>query len=92
MPKNQVGKVNQELRQKTFLNRETTDDHLMHFVGLSKDSEGINCFYTKNSWGADSNDIGGYLHMTEDYVRLKTVAIMVHKDVIPENIRLKLEM
>ncbi len=90
IPEKQIGKVDQEMRQKTFNDRSTTDDHLMHLVGLSKDSEGRNCFYTKNSWGADSNDLGGYLHMTDDYVRLKTVAIMVHKDAIPQAIRTKL--
>jgi len=78
------------MRQQTFFDRTTTDDHLMHLVGLSKDSAGRNCFYTKNSWGADSNEYDGYLHMTEDYVRLKTIAIMVHKDAIPENIKAKL--
>jgi len=92
LPEKQIGKVDQELRQETFLNRTTTDDHLMHLVGLSKDSEGRNCFYTKNSWGAESNSYGGYLHMTDDYVRLKTIAILVHKDAIPENIRKKLNL
>lgn len=92
LPARQLGKVNQELRQETFINRKTTDDHLMHLVGISKDSEGRSCFYTKNSWGADSNDYGGYLHMTDDYVRLKTVAILVHKDAIPKKIRAKLNL
>ena len=27
--------------------------------------------------------MGGYLNMTEDYMRLKTIAILVHKDAIP---------
>jgi len=90
VPEKQIGKVDQGMRQQTFFDRTTTDDHLMHLVGLSKDSAGRNCFYTKNSWGADSNEYGGYLHMTEDYVRLKTIAIMVHKDAIPENIKAKL--
>ncbi|MCF6333955.1 MAG: C1 family peptidase [Draconibacterium sp.] len=92
LPKNQIGKVDQELRQETFLTRKTTDDHLMHLVGLSKDSEGKNCFYTKNSWGAGSNDFGGYLHMTEDYARLKTIAILVNKDAIPDYIKTKLNL
>ena len=92
LPEKQIGKVDQKLRQETFKNRTTTDDHLMHLVGLSKDSNGRNCFYTKNSWGTASNDFGGYLHMTDDYVRLKTIAIMVHKDAIPEYIRKKLNM
>ncbi len=92
LPEKQIGKVDQELRQETFMNRTTTDDHLMHLVGLSKDSKGRKCFYTKNSWGAESNSYSGYLHMTEDYVRLKTIAILVHKDAIPENIRQKLNL
>jgi len=92
LPEKQIGKVDQDLRQETFNNRSTTDDHLMHIVGLSKDSKGRNCFYTKNSWGAESNEYGGYLHITEDYVRLKTLAILVHKDAIPENIKQKLNL
>ena len=90
LPEKQIGKVSQELRQTTFYDRTSTDDHLMHIVGLSKDADGRNCFYTKNSWGASSNDFGGYLHMTDDYVRLKTIAIMVHKNAIPQNIQTKL--
>lgn len=92
VPEKLAGKITQEMRQKTFMNRTTTDDHLMHMVGLSKDSEGKTCFYTKNSWGSDSNDLGGYLHLTEDYVRLKTIAILVNKEAIPENIRIKLHL
>jgi bleomycin hydrolase len=92
LPEKEKGKVTQQKRQETFYDRTTTDDHLMHVVGLSEDENGQLGFYTKNSWGADSNDFGGYLNLTEDYVRLKTLAIMVHKDAIPENIRQKLEL
>jgi bleomycin hydrolase len=92
LPEKQIGKADQELRQKTFFDRTTTDDHLMHIVGLSKDKNGRACFYTKNSWGADSNNFGGYLHMTEDYVRLKTIAILVHKNAIPNRIKEKLKL
>lgn len=92
VPRKWKGKVDQTLRAETFFNRTTTDDHLMHMVGLSKRENGERCFYTKNSWGTTSNDFGGYLHMTEDYVRLKTIGIMVHKDAIPENIKLKLNL
>lgn len=85
-------KVNQDMRQETFFDRLTTDDHLMHVVGISKNKDGQKAFYTKNSWGPDSNDFGGYLNMTMDYVRLKTIAIMVHKDAIPKKIRKKLNL
>lgn len=90
LDKNLKGKVDQELRQSTFRDRSTTDDHLMHVVGLAKNERGETCFYTKNSWGADSNDYGGYLNMTEDYVKLKTVAILLHKDAVPDHIAKKL--
>lgn len=92
LPEKEKGKVTQQMRQETFYDRTTTDDHLMHVVGLSEDENGQLGFYTKNSWGANSNDFGGYLNLTEDYVRLKTVAIMVHKSAIPENIRQKLNL
>ena len=92
VPKKQIGKIDQEMRQETFFDRSTTDDHLMHIVGLSKAPDGRTCFYTKNSWGADSNHFGGYLHLTNDYVRLKTIAILVNKAAIPPQIKAKLNL
>jgi len=78
--------VDQEMRQKEFLTLSTTDDHLMHLVGISRDTEGNKYYVIKNSWG----EIGphkGYIHMSEAYVRLKTVAIIVHKDAMPPRLR-----
>ena len=46
-------------------------------------------YITKNSWDDDSNKQGGYLNMSEAYVRLNTVAIMIHKDAIPDEIQAK---
>lgn len=83
-------KVNQELRQETFDNYETTDDHLMHLTGIVKDQNGTLYYRTKNSWADDSNKFGGYLNMSEAYVRLKTVAIMVHKDALSKDMKKKL--
>jgi len=81
--------VTQELRQETFDNYVSTDDHLMHMVGKSKDQNGTSYYLIKNSW-AESNDMGGYLYMSEEYVKLKTVAIMIHKDALPKKIAKKL--
>ena len=78
--------ANQKYRQETFDNYQTTDDHLMHIVGISKDSKGTQYFITKNSWGNDDHIYEGFLHMSEQYVRGKTVAILVHKDAIPTKI------
>jgi len=79
-----------ECRQKQFDNLTTTDDHLMHITALAKDQNGTMYYKTKNSWGEDSNDFGGYLYMSETYMKLNTVAIMVHKNAIPMEIKEKL--
>lgn len=84
--------ITQEMRQETFDQFTSTDDHLMHLIGISKDQEGNKYFITKNSWDDDSNDHGGLLNMSDAYVQLKTVAIMVHKDAIPASIAQKLNL
>ena len=82
--------VTQELRQITFADFSSKDDHLMHLTGVATDQNGTKYYKTKNSWDTESNDFGGYLHMSESYVRLKTVAYMVHKDAVPEEIKVRL--
>jgi bleomycin hydrolase len=83
-------KVTQESRETGYDNKTTTDDHLMHLTGIVKDQYGTKYYITKNSWGTDRNPFGGYLNMSESYVRAKTIAIMVHKNAIPAAIRTKL--
>lgn len=83
-------KVTQESREAAFDNHTTTDDHLMHLTGIVKDENGTKYYITKNSWGTDRNPFGGYLNMSENYVRAKTIAIMVHKNAIPVAIKTKL--
>ncbi len=83
-------KVTQELRQKEFNNFQTTDDHLMHITGLAKEKSGTIFFYTKNSWGTKPG-YDGFWYMSEPYVRLKTIAIMVNKNSVPKEIREKLK-
>jgi len=82
--------VTQELRQKGYETFITTDDHLMHITGIVNDQNGTEYFITKNSWGTDRNPNGGYLNMSESYVRAKTIFIMVHKDAVPAEIRARL--
>lgn len=82
--------VTQQMRQETFDNQTTTDDHLMHIVGLAKDQNGTKYYYTKNSWGTKDKKYGGYWYMSESYTRLKMIAIMVHKNAIPQEIKSKL--
>jgi len=83
-------KVTQESRQEGFDSKKTTDDHLMHLTGIVKDQNGTKYYITKNSWGTTRNPFGGYLNMSENYVRAKTIAVMVHKNAIPADIKTKL--
>jgi aminopeptidase C len=82
--------VIQESRQQGFENFTTTDDHLMHLTGITKDQNGVKYYITKNSWGTAGNPFGGYLNMSENYVRSKTISIMVHRMAIPPAIKTKL--
>ena len=84
--------VTQKMRQESFDNHTTTDDHLMHLTGIAKDQNGTKYYYTKNSWGIKDKKYGGYWYMSEQYVRLKTIAIMVHKDAVPGWLKNKLGM
>ncbi len=83
--------IKPEFRQEEFENFNVTDDHLMHITGLSEDQNGTLYYKTKNSWGTD-HKYEGYWYMSEQFMRLHTVAIMVHKDAIPKNIRKKLNL
>ncbi len=83
-------KVTQESREKGYDDKSTTDDHLMHVTGLVKDQNGTKYYITKNSWGTERNPFGGYLNMSVNYVRAKTISIMVNKNAIPADIKNKL--
>lgn len=81
----------QRARQNTFLNRETTDDHLMHLIGLSLDQSGETFYKIKNSWGTTESKYEGLMYISRPYMQLKTIAIMVHKDAIPTSVKNKLK-
>lgn len=78
--------VNAEIRQEHFESYSTTDDHLMHIVGKAQDKNGTEYYIIKNSWG-EISPFKGYLYMSKAYVQMKTVAIMVHQDVLSPKVR-----
>jgi len=94
--KNEAGLVEaelvatQDLRQQSYDDFRTTDDHLMHVVGLSLDQNGNSFFLTKNSWGTKSGPNNGYVYLSKNYIRMKTLAILVHKSAIPASIAEKI--
>ncbi len=80
--------INDDARQFRFTNQTTTDDHGLHLVGyLEKD--GKDWYLIKDSGsGSRNNDENakefGYYFFSEDYVRLKMMDFMVHKDAVKE--------
>jgi bleomycin hydrolase len=84
--------ITQDLRQEGFDNYSTTDDHGMQITGIASDIKGNKYFRVKNSWGLTGSPYKGYLYASEPYVRYKTIAIMVNKNGIPNQIRQKLQI
>jgi len=75
-------------RQFRFSNKTTTDDHGMHLIGyLEKD--GKDWYLIKDSGSGSRNCAKdsknfGYYFFREDYVKLKMMTFMVHKDMMKE--------
>ncbi len=62
----------------------TTDDHDLHVVGITTKA-GRDWFLVKDSWSSSwNNDHPGYYFFHEDYVKLKTLAFLVHRDAVRE--------
>ncbi|MDT8308297.1 MAG: C1 family peptidase [Bacteroidales bacterium] len=78
--------VTQDYRQEMFDKQVMTDDHLMHLTGMAKDQYGTKYYLIKNSWGTSRNNYGGYLLMSEQYLRLNTIAVMLNKEGLPKSI------
>lgn len=82
-------KITQEIRQKSFDNWETTDDHGMVIVGIAHDQNGTKYYKVKNSWTA-KGIYKGYFYASETFVRYKTMDIMVNRNAIPASLRKKM--
>lgn len=68
----------QQCRQHDFEMGNTTDDHCMEIVGIAHNKNGHRFFICKNSWGT-MNPYGGFMYLSENYVRLKTIAVFIPK-------------
>lgn len=84
--------ITQEMRQIDFDNYTTTEDHMMHMVGIAKDQNGTTYYLIKNSWGDDLNNHKGYFYASEAFVKFKTVSVLVNKKAIPKSILKKLNL
>jgi len=80
--------INDDAREFRFSNKTTTDDHGLHLVGYLE-QDGKDWYLIKDSGaGSRNNDPNakefGYYFFSEDYVKLKMMDFMVHKDAVKE--------
>ena len=72
--------IDASARQFRFANGTTTDDHGLHVVGWTQ-KNGKDWYLVKDSWSsAWNNEHPGYYFFDENYVKLKVLAFLVHKD------------
>ena len=76
--------IDENARQFRFSNKSTTDDHGIHLVGYME-KDGKDWYLIKDSGSGSRNGKNrGYYFYNEDYVKLKMMDFMVHKDVVKE--------
>ncbi|MDP4194141.1 MAG: C1 family peptidase [Bacteroidota bacterium] len=76
--------IDENARQLRFNNGSTADDHGIHIVGYME-KNGKDWYLIKDSGaGAQSAKNPGYYFYQEDYVKLKMIDFMVHKDAAKE--------
>ena len=76
--------IDQDSRELRFYNRTTQDDHLLHVLAYKK-VKGRDWYLIKDSSrAARSGKFHGYLFYRADYIKLKMLMYMVHRDVVAD--------
>jgi bleomycin hydrolase len=75
--------ISEDARELRLYNNSTTDDHCIHIVGHYKEND-ESWFMIKDSGsGGFDGPNKGYRFIHEDYIRLKMMNIMIHKEGAP---------
>ncbi len=82
--------ISQEQRQSAYKRKTTLTEHTMHLVGYTYDLKGEKFYILKNTWGKNRGIDGSY-YLSENYFRLRTVSVTVHKDAFPKEIKTKIQ-
>ncbi|MBK5196329.1 MAG: aminopeptidase, partial [Proteiniphilum sp.] len=81
--------ITQEMRQLSFNDYSTTDDHGMQIYGIAEDQNGNRFYMVKNSWGK-TGPYKGLWYASDPFVRYKTLSIVLHKAALLSSIAKKL--
>ena len=72
--------IDENARQMRFSNSTSTDDHGIHLVGFKETANGDWYLIKDSGAGSRNNGHPGYYFFHEDYVKLKMLDFMVHRD------------
>jgi bleomycin hydrolase len=76
--------IDENAREFRFNNHTTTDDHGIHLVGY-ENKDGKDWFLIKDSGSGSRNAKNkGYYFYQEDYVKLKMMDFLIHKDAVKD--------
>ena len=76
--------IEENARQFRFSNRSTTDDHGIHVVGYKDRADGTWFLIKDSGSGGHTGPHAGYYFYHEDYIKLKMMNFIVHKDAVKE--------
>lgn len=71
----------EQSRQRAFDTQALRDAHVLHIVGIARRGDGRIFYKAKNSWGA-ANLRGGYIYLSENYLRKNTVELVVNRNAV----------
>jgi len=61
---------------------------LIHIIGTAKDQSGNLYYKCKNSWGRSAGR-RGYVYLSVAYMRMKGISVLLHKDGLMPETKLK---
>ena len=76
--------IDQDSREFRFTNRTSTDDHAIHIVGYKEMGDHIWLLIKDSGKGAHKGQFKGYYFYRDDFIRLKMLSFMVHKDAVTD--------
>ena len=81
--------INQDERDNMLANWYTKDVHLVHLTGIAIDQKGKKYYIIKDSVG-ENLGVVRKKYLSENFVRGKVLAVILHKDGIPQEIKEKI--
>lgn len=84
-------KINQDIRDNLYENWKTNDVHNVHIIGIARDENGKKYYKIKDSAPPEVFP-NSPTYFSEYYFRARVLAVMLHKDGIPSEIRKRLKI